>query len=166
MRRRLAALAAFAVFALGTSLGSTAQAAPEDPLGDLIMSVVTGAIPGAPTALGWNVKATLYHAGAKGVGALDSLGCRVVAMRTLAVDRNLIPRRSVVFIAETVGLPMPDGTKHDGFWYASDTGGAIKGERIDMFTGSGAKSMKAMAALNLARMNAVKVGEFKGCPPA
>lgn len=159
MRRRLAALAAFAVL----SLGSTAQAATEDPVGDLIMSVVTGAIPGVA---GWNLKATLYHAGAKGVGALDSLGCRVVAMRTVAVDRNLIPRRSILFIKETVGLPMPDGSKHDGYWYASDTGGAIKGERIDLFTGSGARSMQAVKMLNMAKLSAVKVGDFKGCPPA
>lgn len=126
------------------------------------MSVVTGSMPGAP---GWNLKATLYHAGAKGVGALDSLGCKVVAMRTVAVDRTLVPRRSVLFIKETVGLKMPDGGVHDGYWYASDVGGAIKGERIDLFTGKGAGSMNPLKALNLARLSAVKVGDFKGCPP-
>ena len=158
MRRRLAALAAVTAFALS----SNAQAAPSDPIGDMIMSVVTGTLPGAP---GWNLKATLYHAGAKGVGALDSLGCRVVAMRTVAVDRNVVPRRSVLFIKETVGLKMPDGAVHDGYWYASDVGGAIKGQRIDLYTGAGARSMSGMRALNLASLSAVKVGEFKGCPP-
>jgi len=159
MRRRLAALAAFSLIAAGTN----AHAASEDPVGDLIMSVVTGTMPTAP---GWNVKATLYHAGAKGVGALDSLGCKVVAMRTVAVDKNLIPRRSVLFIKETVGLKMPDGKSHDGYWYASDVGGAIKGQRIDLYTGKGAGSMKSLMPLNLAKLSAVKVGEFKGCPPA
>ena len=159
MRRRLAALAAFAsIFA-----ANNAHAASEDPIGDLIKSVVTGTMPGAP---GWNVKATLYHAGAKGVGALDSLGCKVRPMRTLAVDKTLIPRRSVVFIKETVGLKMPNGQAHDGYWYASDVGGAIKGERIDLYTGKGASSMKPIMPLNLAKLTAVKVGEFKGCPPA
>jgi 3D (Asp-Asp-Asp) domain-containing protein len=119
-------------------------------------------MPGAP---GWNVKATLYHAGAKGVGVLDSLGCRVVAMRTAAVDKNLIPKGSILFIKETVGLRMPDGSVHDGYWYASDTGGAIKGQRIDLFTGFSAASMSPLRALNLASLTAVKVGEFKGCPP-
>jgi 3D (Asp-Asp-Asp) domain-containing protein len=158
MRRRLAALAAFsAIF-----VGSNAYAAPEDPVGDLIMSVVTGSVPGAP---GWNLKATLYHAGAKGVGALDSLGCKVVAMRTVAVDKNFIPKRSVLFIKETVGLKMPDGTAHDGYWYASDSGGAIKGQRIDLFTGKGSGSMNPLKGLNLGSLSAVKVGEFKGCPP-
>ena len=126
------------------------------------MSVVTGTLPSAP---GWNLRATLYHAGAKGVGALDSLGCRVVAMRTVAIDSKLIPRRSVLFIKETVGLKMPDGSAHDGYWYASDTGGAIKGKRIDLFTGYSAASMNPLRGLNLSTLSAVKVGDFKGCPP-
>src|SRR6202000_2535163 len=119
-------------------LSSNAQATPADPVGDLIMSVVTGALPSGP---GWDLKATLYHAGAKGVGALDALGCKVVAMRTVAVDKNLIPKHSVLFIKEPVGLKMPDGTLHDGYWYASDAGTAIKGKRIDLYTGPNAHSM-------------------------
>jgi len=158
MRRRLAALAVLPLI----FLGQNAQAASADPVGDLITSIVTGALPSAP---GWNLKATLYHAGAKGVGALDALGCKVVAMRTVAVDKNLIPKRSVLFIKETVGMKMPDGSTHDGYWYASDVGSAIKGKRIDLFTGSGAGSMRPARGLNLASLTAVKVGEFKGCPP-
>ena len=158
MRRRLAALAVVSALALTTN----AKAGVPDPIGDMIMSVVTGTLPGAP---GWNVKATLYHAGAKGVGNLDSLGCRVVAMRTAAVDKDLIPKGSVLFIKETVGLKMPDGSAHDGYWYASDTGGAIKGQRIDLFTGFSTASMNPLRALNLASLTAIKVGDFKGCPP-
>ena len=89
MRRRLAALAV--ISAIG--IASNAQAAPNDPVGDLLTSVISGALPGTGV---FNVKATLYHAGAKGVGSLDSLGCRVVPMRTLAVDKNISPRRTVV----------------------------------------------------------------------
>ena len=158
MRRRLAALAVCSALAITTN----AKAATPDPIGDMIMSVVTGAMPGAP---GWNVKATLYHAGAKGVGVLDALGCKVVAMRTVAVDRHLIPEGTILYIKETVGLKMPDGSTHDGYWYASDTGGAIKGKRIDLFTGFSAASMNPLRALNLASLTAVKVGDFKGCPP-
>ncbi len=157
MRRRLAALAVLPLLALG----SNAQAATNDPVGDLITSLVTGVLPTGPV---WNLKATLYHAGAKGVGALDSLGCKVVAMRTVAVDRNLIPTHSILFIKETVGMKMPDGSTHDGYWYASDTGGAIKGKRIDLYTGNGASSAKKAQTLNLAQLTAIKVGEFKGCP--
>ena len=158
MRRRLAALAVLSALGLSTA----AKAATPDPIGDMIMSVVTGSMPGAP---GWNVKATLYHAGAKGVGSLDSLGCKVVAMRTVAVDRKVIAPRSVLFIKETVGMKMPDGTTHDGYWYASDVGSAIKGKRIDLFTGTSAKSMNPFKDLNLASLTAVKVGDFEGCPP-
>lgn len=158
MRRRLAALAAISLIAAA----SNAQAASNDPVGDLIMSVLTGSVPGSPD---YKLKATLYHAGAKGVGALDALGCKVVAMRTAAVDAKLIPKRTVLFIKETVGLPMPDGTRHDGYWYASDVGGAIKGPRIDLFTGKGASSMSPARQLNLSNLTAVKVGQFKGCPP-
>jgi 3D (Asp-Asp-Asp) domain-containing protein len=158
MRRRLAALAVFS--AIG--IASNAQAATNDPLGDLVTSVITGALPGTGV---FNVKATLYHRGAAGVGALDSLGCKVVPMRTIAVDKSIIPRRTVLFIKETVGLKMPDGNSHDGYWYASDVGGAIKGQRIDLYTGHGAASMKPMQKLNLATLTAVKVGQFKGCPP-
>ena len=158
MRRRLAALAAIPLLVLG----SNAHAAGSDPLGDLLTSLVTGALPTGPV---FNLKATLYHAGAKGVGALDSLGCKVVAMRTVAVDKNLIPKRSILFIKETVGMKLPDGSVHDGYWYASDTGGAIKGQRIDLYTGSGPRSAAKAEALNLAKLTAIKVGEFKGCPP-
>jgi len=158
MRRRLAALAVLSTIAVAPN----AQAAPSDPVGDLIASMISGALPGSGV---FNVKATLYHAGAKGVGALDSLGCRVVPMRTIAVDTSVIPRRTVIFIKETVGLKMPDGTAHDGYWYATDKGSAIKGQRIDLYTGHSAASMKPMQALNLAQLTAIKVGKFDGCPP-
>ena len=162
MRRRLAALAALPMLFLGSAALAAEHESAPDPVGDMIMSVITGALPSGP---GWNLKATLYHAGAKGVGALDSLGCKVVAMRTVAVDRKLIAPRSVLFIKETVGLKMPDGSAHDGYWYASDTGGAIKGQRIDLFTGFSTASMNPLRALNLASLTAIKVGDFKGCPP-
>ena len=159
MRRTLAALAALPMLALASS----SQAAATDPIGDLIVSALTGSPIGTPA---YKLKATLYHAGAAGVGARDSLGCKVVAMRTAAIDKNVIPRRTILFIQETVGMPLPDGGTHDGYWYASDVGGAIKGEKIDLFTGAGRSSMKPMMPLNLSELTVTKVGQFKGCPPA
>ncbi|MDO8800119.1 MAG: 3D domain-containing protein [Phenylobacterium sp.] len=158
MGRHLAALAALPLLAFGGG----AHAAPSDPIGDLLMNALTGAVPGSAD---YRLKATLYHAGAKGVGGLDSLGCKVVAMRTAAIDKTLIPRRTILFIKETVGLSMPDGSAHDGYWYASDVGGAIKGQRIDLFTGSGSSSMKPLRPLNLSQLTVTKAGQFKGCPP-
>ena len=86
-------------------------------------------------------------------------------MRTVAVDPKVIPRRTVIFIKETVGLPMPDGSPHDGYWYASDIGGAIKGLKLDLFSGVGAASMKTLRGLDLLNLSVTKVGEFQGCPP-
>jgi 3D (Asp-Asp-Asp) domain-containing protein len=86
-------------------------------------------------------------------------------MRTVAVDPTLIPRRTVLFIAETVGLPLPGGGVHDGYWYASDTGGAVKGRRIDLFTGSNHGSMAPAFKFNLQKLSVSKAGRFDGCPP-
>lgn len=162
MRRRLAALAAITACLLAAPASAGPQASP-DPIGDLLLGALTGAVPGSPQ---FRLKASLYHVGAKGVGVLDSLGCRVVAMRTAAIDTRVIPRRTLLFIQETVGLKMPDGRLHDGYWYASDTGGAIKGQRIDLFTGAGSSSMKPMMGLNMSQLTVSKVGQFQGCPPA
>ena len=136
--------------------------APSDPIGDLVTSAITGALPGSAD---YYLKATLYHAGERGIRALDSLGCKVVAMRTAAVDGIDLPRHTVLFIKETVGLTMPDGSKHDGYWYASDVGGAIHKGRIDLFTGNGSSSMSTLMPLNLATLTVMKAGVFHGCPP-
>ena len=141
---------------------SQTQAPPSDPIGDLVTSAITGALPGSAD---YYLKATLYHAGERGIRALDSLGCKVVAMRTAAVDGIDLPRHTVLFIKETVGLTMPDGSKHDGYWYASDVGGAIHKGRIDLFTGNGSSSMSALMPLNLATLTVMKAGVFHGCPP-
>ena len=135
---------------------------PADPLGDMVTAAITGSLPGSAD---YYLKATLYHAGERGLRALDSLGCKVVAMRTAAVDGIDLPRHTVLFIKETVGLTMPDGSKHDGYWYASDVGGAIHRGRIDLFTGRGTSSMSPMMPLNLATLTVMKAGVFQGCPP-
>jgi 3D (Asp-Asp-Asp) domain-containing protein len=140
---------------------ATAPIPAYDPLGDAISAALRS---DAENASDWALKATLYHGG-RGVSGRDSLGCPVAAMRTVAVDPAIVSRRSIIFIKETVGMPLPDGGVHDGLWYASDVGGAIKGPRIDLFTGVGAASMRAMAALNLRTVTVTKVGDFSGCPP-
>jgi 3D (Asp-Asp-Asp) domain-containing protein len=173
MKRFLACLATLTC-ALATSSGALADPAqkpsatpasskPSDPIGDLVSAAMTGSLPGSAD---YYLKATLYHAGERGIRALDSLGCKVVPMRTAAVDGKSLPRHTVLFIKETVGLPMPDGSRHDGYWYASDVGGAIHKGRIDLFTGHGAASMAPLMSLNLATLTVMKAGVFQGCPPA
>jgi 3D (Asp-Asp-Asp) domain-containing protein len=164
MRRRLTALAAGLLIAL-PALGhaETADDKARDPIGDLIASAVAAVAKAADAIM---LKATLYHTGAPGVGTRDSLGCTVVAMRTAAVNGLSVPRHTLLFIKETVGLPMPDGRVHDGYWYASDLGGGIKGSRIDLFTGNGRASMAALAKLNQAMLTVQPMGRFTGCPQA
>jgi 3D (Asp-Asp-Asp) domain-containing protein len=164
--KRSRILAALSVM-IGLLVAAPAFAADKDkadPVGELIEGAAQAI---QKFATDMSLRATFYHAGARGVGSRDSLGCQVTPMRTLAVDPSIIPRRSIVFIAETVGLILPDGSKHDGLWYASDIGGAIKGSKVDLYTGSGAASMKQFfeKKLNTAVLNAVKVGTFTGCPP-
>ena len=95
MGRNLAALAALPLIAFAGGALAASAPPPPDPIGDLVMSALTGSLPGSPD---FKLKASLYHAGARGVGLLDSLGCRVVAMRTAAIDSAFIPRRTVLFI--------------------------------------------------------------------
>ncbi|MBF0663972.1 MAG: hypothetical protein IR159_00250 [Brevundimonas sp.] len=114
----------------------------------------------------WTARVNLYHAGGGGATGNDSLGCRPIPMRTMAVDPRYIPRRTRLFIPETVGMRMPDGTLHDGYWYASDTGGAIKGQKIDLYTGHGRGSMRPAMRFNQKRLTLVDAGRFEGCPPS
>ena len=114
----------------------------------------------------WTARVNLYHAGGGGATGNDSLGCRPIAMRTIAVDPRYIPRRTRVFIPETVGMRMPDGAIHDGYWYASDTGGAIRGQKIDLYTGHGRGSMAPAMRFNQRRLTLVDAGRFEGCPPS
>lgn len=174
-RRILNALATMAIFIGATGV----HAQTEDPVGDLIQTVpaddagappVEGAsdsvAPPPGRAPDYRMRVTLYHSGAGGVGTRDASGCRAVPMRTVAVDRRTIPLRTVLFIPETVGLPMPGGGRHDGYWYASDTGGAIHGARIDLYTGMNAGSMRPLMRVNTTTVSVTRAGRFEGCPTA
>ncbi len=65
---------------------------------------------------------------------------QVVPYRTIAVDRRVIPIGSVVFIPAARGqaITLPSGYQavHDGFFFAADTGGAVRGNHIDVFVGN------------------------------
>ncbi len=134
-----------------------------DVIGDLLGRMAQSVQPILET---FGLKATLYHGGGRGIRTHDSLGCKVVPMRTAAVDGISVPRRTILFIKETVGLPMPNGGHHDGYWFASDVGGGIRKGRIDLFTGNGAASMAALMHLNLSTLTVAKMGNFSGCPSA
>jgi 3D (Asp-Asp-Asp) domain-containing protein len=89
-------------------------------------------------------------------------GYRLVPFRTIAVDKALFPIGSLLFIPEAVGIEitLPDGSKskHDGYFFAADVGGSIKGNHIDVFFGLrtpnpfgfvGSKSSKTFTVFHL-----------------
>ena len=66
-------------------------------------------------------------------------GMALVPYRSIAVDPAVIPFGSVVYVPAARGLPvrLPTGEEraHDGYFFAADRGGAIRGAHIDVFTG-------------------------------
>lgn len=80
-----------------------------------------------------NVSMTAYSAEESGIGTRTASGTRVTEGRTIAVDPNVIPIGWWVYI---------EGV---GFRRAEDTGGAIKGHKIDVYYDS------LKAALNFGR---------------
>lgn len=77
------------------------------------------------------------------------LGCGVrnhplVPYRTIAVDPSVIPLESVVFVPELRGRAFRYNGRdyvHDGYLFAGDRGGAIKGRHIDVFMEEDAAGM-------------------------
>ena len=70
----------------------------------------------------------------------DGAGKYILApFRTLAVDRDTFSLGTVLYVPEArgVSIKLPDGTstKHDGYFFAGDVGGAIKGLHVDFFLG-------------------------------
>ncbi len=61
--------------------------------------------------------------------------------RSVAVDPNVVPIPSKIFIPVAVGARLPDGSIHDGYFEAIDIGAAIQNKRIDMFTAYGDQSV-------------------------
>ncbi|MDP4099168.1 G5 domain-containing protein [Paenibacillus sp. P96] len=76
-----------------------------------------------------NVSMTAYSAQQPGIGTRTSSGTRVTEGRTIAVDPDVIPIGWWVYIE---GL---------GFRRAEDTGGAIKGNKIDVYYETLSKAM-------------------------
>jgi 3D (Asp-Asp-Asp) domain-containing protein len=69
---------------------------------------------------------------------------KLIPYRTIAVDKTKIPYSTVIFIPKARGqtIVLPNGEKvlHDGYFFAGDTGTAIKENHIDIFTGISAEN--------------------------
>jgi 3D (Asp-Asp-Asp) domain-containing protein len=64
---------------------------------------------------------------------------KLIPFRTIAVDKKVIPYGTMLYIAKARGVKFTqaDGTTaiHDGYFFAGDTGSAIKQNHIDVFIG-------------------------------
>ena len=66
-----------------------------------------------------------------------ALGKPITPLLSIAVDSNVIPLGTVVYIAEYDGIErQPGGARHDGCFIAEDRGMKVKGEHVDVFTGN------------------------------
>lgn len=67
-----------------------------------------------------------------------AMGTPITPMRSVAVDPAVVPLGTVLFIPELEGAPTKeDGAgSHDGCFVAEDRGSRVKGEHLDVFTGS------------------------------
>lgn len=88
----------------------------------------------------------------------DGLGAKpygLVPYRTIAVKRNQLKLGTVLYIPSARGLKLPNGQKHDGYFFVADTG-ALHSSQIDLYTGlkplgwkilgSGTKRSKSVSA--------------------
>ena len=85
-------------------------------------------IEGVAYSTGW--VSTAYAPALGGINGsgtgLTASGTKVVEGRTIAVDPNIIPLGSIVAVY------VPNGKDYTGLYLAEDTGGAIKGKKIDI----------------------------------
>lgn len=65
-------------------------------------------------------------------------GRPIAPLRTVAVDSDVIPLGTPIFIPEYVGLPRARGHRepHDGCFVAEDRGIGVRGKHVDLFTGA------------------------------
>ena len=59
----------------------------------------------------------------------------LVPFRSVAVDEEIIALGSVLYVPALEGLILPDGSRHDGIFFADDVGSALRGRCIDFFVG-------------------------------
>ena len=96
-------------------------------------------------------------------------GNRLVPFRSIAVDPKVINFGSIIYIPEAKGtsIKLPTGAtaKHDGYFYAADTGHAIKGNKIDIFLGmqqkSPFKTLQSSSTNNLFKAYIIKNNKLK-----
>lgn len=67
--------------------------------------------------------------------ALSGKTYGLVPYRTVAVALNGLPFGTVLFIPAARGLRMPDGKRHDGYFFVADIG-AMRSSQLDLYAGT------------------------------
>ena len=95
--------------------------------------------------------------------------CALKPFHTIAVDKRVIPLGSQVYIDETLGMKLPDGTIHDGIWRADDIGSAIQRDRVDLYVGkrgwNTTLSRHGIEHLESLTVRIVKLPDGESCAP-
>lgn len=104
----------------------------EKPKGDSAITTSTGKFTTtvATYSPGWEATAYNYRMGGinGSTSGITAVGTKVDEPRTIAVDPRVIPYGSIVALYTS----NKDLRKYNGLYLAEDTGGAIKGKRIDI----------------------------------
>ena len=87
----------------------------------------------------WRTQGRVRFGRASGLFGDGVRGYELVPYRTIATDPAVIPTGSAVYVPSARGVEVRVGKRtlvHDGWFFAADVGGAIRGLHIDTFTGT------------------------------
>lgn len=82
---------------------------------------------------------------------------KLIPYRSVAVDPGQIDLGSVLYIPKAKGILLPEGSTHDGYFLAHDVGGAIKGNRLDLFVGMEEDVRNTFTRNGLTNMSPIEV---------
>lgn len=73
---------------------------------------------------------------------------------SVAADLSIYKLGQVIYIPSVVGVALPDGTRHEGYFIVRDSGGNIKGHgRFDFFTGFLGRSQNPFSSIGFEDKN-------------
>ena len=84
---------------------------------------------------------------------------------TLATDNKVHAIGDIIYIPKAVGIVLPDGTAHEGYFIVRDTGAAFSGvgaQRVDMFTGLDPDYANVFLAAGFNHKKEVQAFKIKG----
>jgi len=82
---------------------------------------------------------------------------KLIPYRSVAIDPQHIKLGSVLYIPKAKGIVLPEGSIHDGYFLAHDVGGAIKGNRLDLFVGTEEDVRNTFTKNGLTNMSPIEI---------